>query len=346
MRVLMTGATGFVGLNIVQALLERGHEVVSFQRSSARRKYLDRFEVRVVSAEFSYRAALRDAARGADAIIHTAGRTSCSWRDINELREANVESTRALLEIARECGVRRFVYTSSTATIGSSGTTTRLADESEPLRGFRAGSPYAQTKQRAEAMLLGSIAGPDCIVLNPAEVIGPFDHTLSWGRMVLAVAGGQLPFIPPGSGTFCHARDVAEAHVAALTLGRHGERYILGGHQLAFESFIECVEKAVRRPARPRYRGAYRLLRAQARLREWLQPWMNPPDVDAYRMRVFGGHHLFDDSKARRELGYAPRPILAGIEECLQWYLENGFLPPEGSGHGVSTASDNEWKSA
>jgi dihydroflavonol-4-reductase len=347
MRVFMTGATGFVGLNIVRALLGAGHDVTSFQRPGARRQYLDRLPVRVVTGQLSDHAALCAALDGAEAIIHTAGNTSCNWRDIEALEEANVGSTRAVLDAATACGVRRLVYTSSTATIGSYDPVPAPADESVELRGFRARSPYARTKQRAESILLGKHDGPECVVLNLAEVVGPYDHTLQWGRIVLAVAAGQLPFVPPGSGTFCPAADVAAAHVAALSCGRSDERYILGGHNVTFATFIEVVAEVVGRPPRPRRTWPYTLLRLQAQVQEGLQPWLaRPPVVDAYRMRVFGGHHQFDDSKARRDLGYQPRSLRAAIEECLQWYREHGFLPASHSAEAGKAASETKWETA
>lgn len=347
MRVLMTGATGFVGLNVVRALLDAGHEVTSFQRPCARRQYLDRFAVRVVTGQLHDRALLRAALDGVEAIVHTAGNTSCDWRDLAALNEANVASTGALLDAAAARGVRRIVYTSSTATVGSHHSWLRPADESVALTGFRSRSPYAQTKQRAEAMLLGCRGGPACVVLNPAEVIGPWDHSLQWGRIVLAVAGGQLPFIPPGSGTFCPAADVGAAHVAALTRGRPGQRYILGGHDVTFRRFVELVAEVAQRPVQPQRTAPYGLLRAQARIRQWLQPLLGrPPAVDPYRMRVFGGHHLFDDGRARRELGYRPRPLQGAIEECFQWYREHGFLPAAPGAPAAATTTDTEWRTA
>ena len=343
MRVFMTGATGFVGLNIVRALLGAGHDVTSYQRPGARRQYLDRLPVRVVTGQLSDHAALCAALDGADAIIHTAGNTSCNWRDIEALEEANVDNTRAVLDAATVCGVRRLVYTSSTATIGSYDPVPAPADESVELRGFRARSPYARTKHRAESILLGRHAGPQCVVLNLAEVVGPYDHTLQWGRIVLAVAAGQLPFVPPGSGTFCPAADVAIAHVAALSSGRSGERYILGGHNVTFAAFIDLVAEVIGRPARPRRTWPYALLRLQAHMQEALHPWLTrPPAVDAYRMRVFGGHHQFDDGRARRDLGYQPRPLRAAIEECLQWYREHDFLPASRS----PQATETIWETA
>lgn len=327
MRVFMTGATGFVGLNIVEALLEAGHEVTCHVRPNARRQYLDRMPVTVVTGDLLDVAGLTQAMQGAEGVIHTAGNTSCSWRDIGLLRQANGESTRSVLDAARQCGVRRLVYTSSTSTIGSTASAAFPADETRALAGWRSRSPYAQTKLAAEALLRNENQ-LECIVLNPAEVVGAYDHSLQWGRIVLAVAAGQLPFIPPGSGTFAPARDVAKAHVAALTRGDPGERHILGGHHLRFSDFISTVAAITGSPVAPADTRPYFLQCVQARLQEWLLPLrLQPPAVDAYRMRVFGGHHLFDDRKARKQLGYTVTPIQDAIRECFSWYQQNGFLP-------------------
>lgn len=325
MRVSMTGASGFVGLNIVEALLAAGHEVTCYARPGARQRFLERMSVRIVTGTFADRVPLLDAMRGAEAVIHTAGNTSANWGDIVALREANIDSTAAVLESARACGVRRIVYTSTTSTIGCSGLRDVAADESVPLTGWRSRSPYSQTKMAAEALLTQSRSGPDCILLNPAEVVGPYDHSLQWGRIVLAVKMGQLPFIPPGSGTFCPARAVAQAHLAALQGGQHGERYILGGHNVSFAEFIGLIGEVVGVPAVPHDVRPYSVQRRDARRREKSNL---PVAVDSYRMRVFGGHCLFDDAKARAQLGYAPGTLAAAIEDCYLWYQENGFLMP------------------
>lgn len=327
MRVLLTGATGFVGLNIVQALLRHGHEPICLLRPNARRKWLDRMGVRCEVAEFDYHAGLESAFREAEAVIHTAGNTSCHWRDIKTLALTNIGSTRTVLDLARRHGIRRIVYTSTTSTIGNSGRRERPADESMPLAGFRARSPYGITKHQAEQLLLAGGHGVETIILNPAEVIGPFDHTLQWGRIVLAMAHDRLPFLPPGSSCFSPAQDVADAHVAALTRGKPGQRYILGGHNVPIVDFIDQVGRELGCPVRPRENLPYRLLTLKAHARTWLKPLFGEPPVDTYRMRVFGGHYLFDDRRARQDLGYAPRPLRQAIAECVAWYRENGFLP-------------------
>lgn len=323
MRVLLTGATGFVGLNIVEALLHAGHHVTAYVRPQARRRYLDTFPVRVVEGMLQDPRALRVALEDAEAVIHTAGNTSTDWRDWSELEGVNVQGTRAVLEAVMAAGGRRLVYTSSTATLdGHSG---KGELESRPVSRFRSNSPYARTKAAAEALLLER---PECIVLNPAEVIGPYDHTLQWGRMVLAVALGKVPFTPPGGGSFCPARDVAQAHVAALTKGEPGRRYILAGHNVPFSRFLELIKQETGGSTEPACKLPYRLQVLLAQVKEMRRARGGPgPAVDSFRMRVFSSHHYFDDTMARQELGYAPRPLETAIAECYRWYHEQGFLP-------------------
>lgn len=329
MKILLTGATGFVGLNIVQMLLEAGHEVVSHQRPGARRRYLDLFGLPVVEGELGDVQQLCRAMADIDAVVHTAGMTSCLPADWPALHACNTLGTQAVLTAARRAGVGRLVYTSTTSTIGSTGMADAPADEQTPLRGWRAASPYARSKLAAERILLAQDDVP-VIILNLAEVVGAWDHTLQWGRIVLAVAADALPFIPPGSATYCSAQDAARAHLRALDHGRPGQRYIIGTDSMPISSFISCVAQRVGNPVRPRSRLPWVLQRMNSQMRQWCCnhriPGVTPPAIDPYRMRVFGSHHLFSDTRARQELDYHRQDIGAAVDECFHWYETHGFL--------------------
>jgi dihydroflavonol-4-reductase len=327
-KVFLTGATGFVGLNIVSALLAAGYEVHAYVRRSSRTTYLDRFPVHRHVGELSDPSALLEAMTGCRYVIHTAGNTSCDTRDMEALLATNVRSTENVIEAARCNGIKRIVFTSTTSTIGALDDPHQRHDETTPLTGFRSHSPYARTKQLAEQKLFAAqAAGIEVIVLNPAEIIGPLDHNLQWGRIVIATAAGRLPFVPPGSGSFCAAQDVGQAHVSALTQGRSGERYILAGHDVPFRKIIESAAAVAGVEPRPLNRMPYPLQRLAAAVRErlwWL--WPGRSAVDSYRMRVFGGHYLFDSGKAERELGYRSRPIEEMVHDCYAWYRENRLI--------------------
>ncbi len=330
-KVLLTGATGFVGLNIVSALLAAGYDVQAYVRQSSKTTYLDRFPVRRHVGELADASALASAMDGCRYVIHAAGNTSCDPGDMEALLAANVRSTENVIEAARRNGVKRIVFTSTTSTVGAWNDWRRRHDEKTPLTGFRSRSPYARTKQQAEQALFAvQASGIEAIALNPAEIMGPFDHNLQWGRIVIATAAGRLPFVPPGSGSFCAAQDVAQAHVSALTEGRSGERYILAGHDVPFRKVIESAAAVAGVEARPINRMPYAMQIGAAFARErlgWL--WPGKPAVDSYRMRVFGGHYLFDSGKAERELGYRSRPVDEMVRDCYAWYRGNGFIDSE-----------------
>jgi dihydroflavonol-4-reductase len=327
MKVFVTGGNGFVGLNVVSALVEAKHEVVAVVRPSSNIKYLEPFGVRIVQGTLDDVAALTAAMRGCDAVIHTAGNTSCHRRDLPALEAVNVRGTRNVVEAALAAGVKRLVYTSTTSTIGAHDDSARTADESVPLTGYRARSPYAITKQRAERIVLDGVdRGLEAIILNPAEVVGAYDHNLQWGRMLLAVHYDSLPFNPPGGASFCASADVGRAHVAALTHGRPGERYILGGENLPLTAFIDIVGRVLdKRPRVPA--TSYRLAYLKALAWDMATPILrSKPPVEPYRMKVLGRSYYYDSSKAQQQLGYRSGSVEKTVRECADWYRKNGFM--------------------
>lgn len=325
--VFLTGANGFVGLNIAEQLIESGYDVRAYVRPDSNITYLEPMAVSVYRGELHDFEAMNSAMAGCDYVIHTAGNTSCYQADMPELERTNVEGTRAVVASALHHGVKRLVFTSTTSTIGARNSRGFQAGESEPLTGFRAGSPYAQTKIAAETIVRSAAdQGLENVILNLAEVVGGYDHNLQWGRMVLAVAHDQVPFIPPGGGSFCSARNAAHAHVNALTAGRSGENYIIGGVDTDFSTFIagisELMGQGFTAPAKQ-----YLWLLLNARLYEKLPGvFKNKPMVDPYRMRVFGGHYFFNSDKARQELGYEVASLDSMLTDAISWYRENGFI--------------------
>jgi dihydroflavonol-4-reductase len=327
MKVFVTGGNGFVGLNVVSALKDGGHDVTAIVRPGSNVKYLEPFGVELVRGGLDDAEALTRAMQGAEAVIHTAGNTSCKWSDLPALQAVNVQATSNVIDAALRNGVRRLVYTSTTSTVGAFDDAARTADENVPLTGYRARSPYAVTKQRAEAIVFDAQAkGLETIVLNPAEVVGAYDHNLQWGRLVLAAFHDQIPFNPPGGATYCSAADVGRAHVNALTDGRSGERYLLGGEHVRFPQFLAVIADVIAKPFRIPDAN-YTWLRWKTTLQERF-PALVPgtPPVEAYRMRVLGSTYYYDSGKAERELGYRSAPIREMVSDCAAWYRANGFF--------------------
>ncbi|MFL5367679.1 MAG: NAD-dependent epimerase/dehydratase family protein [Myxococcales bacterium] len=330
MLVAVTGANGFVGLNVVQGLLDAGHAVRAVVRPSSDVRYLARLGARILRTDFDDERGLDRAFWGVEGVVHCAGATSCDQRDLSRLVATNVEGTRAVVRAALRCEAARFVYTSTTATIGARHRGCP-SNEYSPLQGFRARSAYARTKAAAERIVLEATReGLAPIVLNVAEVIGPWDHTLQWGRTVLAVCHDHVPFVAPGAATFCSAVEVGRAHAAALERGTIGARYILGGADASYRELVDTIAAvAGLRPCLPR--GSYALRRARARLAVACRRFGAPqPLVDPYRMRLFAGDYRFDSARAVRDLGYRPASLVEMVRSAWAWYRAEGMVPPSG----------------
>ncbi len=326
-KVFLTGGNGFVGLNIVSQLVERGAEIHAYVRPTSDIKYLESFPVKIFRGNLSDESALEQAMQGCRYVIHTAGNTSCYQKDLPILTETNVKGTESVINAALKTGVQRMVFTSTTSTIGGKPNQSYQATELTELKGFRSKSPYAITKLQAEIKLLeAQKKGLEVIILNLAEVIGAFDHNLQWGRMVLAVKYDQVPFIPPGGGSFCSAKQAAKAHVNAFTRGKSGERYIISGANHSFSEFIQHISRKLQTDFTVPNKN-YFGLQISARLHETFPKFFKQePLVDPYRMRVLGGHYYFDSQKAQRELDYQVSNLDAMLDETITWYESNGFF--------------------
>jgi dihydroflavonol-4-reductase len=288
--------------------------------------YLEPFGVSIVRGNLGNLAEVMQAMQGAQAVIHTAGNTSCYMRDLPLLQEVNVRGTQNIVAAAIANRVKRIVYTSTTSTIGASNGKLP-ADEETPLTGFRARSPYGITKRFAEkAVLSAQERGVECVILNPAEVVGAYDHSMQWGRMVLAVSSNRVPFVPPGGGSFCSADAVGRAHVNALTMGKSGERYILGGEDVSFSLFLNLAAKVMGKPF-DTPSTPYSWVYLRALLQEKLAPLVpGKPIVEPYRIRVFGGVYYFDSSKAEEALAHRSAPLEQMLWDCFDWYRRHHFI--------------------
>ena len=238
MRVLLTGATGFVGAWTLRALLARGHHARALVRSRPRLAALGVSPVEVSLGDVRDRASVEAAMQGVDAVIHCAGVVEAAAAP--RLHAVNVDGTLHVADAARARGCR-MVHVSTLATTAST-FSPALLDEASPLASPRDPSPYVASKRLAELHLSARAAeGLDVVVLNPGVVLGPGDPQRSSTRAVVAYLQGAIRAHPPGGIAFCDARDVASALVAALTRGTRGARHLLGGHNLTYGAFYAAL---------------------------------------------------------------------------------------------------------
>lgn len=320
----VTGASGFVGANLVRALLAEGWQVRALVRTAA--SNLDGLDVECVAGDLFF-PGLAEAMRGCDALFHVAAHYSLWHRDHDELMRVNVEGTRAVLAAAHAAGVPRVVYTSSVAAIGvrADGAAADEAYQSPPeaLIGTYKRSKYfaEQEARRAHA------AGLDVVIVNPTTPIGPWDvKPTPTGEIVLRFARGRMPAYVDTGLNVVSVHDVALGHMRAYERGRSGERYILGGENVSLRTLLERLAPLVGR-AVPRHRIPHGVALAYAALGEYvLGPLGIPPEVPVDGVRMSRQRMFYASAKATEELGLACTPVTPALADAVEWFRDHGYL--------------------
>jgi dihydroflavonol-4-reductase len=324
---LVTGATGFVGSAVARALLARGRRVRVLARPNSDRRNLAGLAVEIAEGAMEDPCSLARAVAGCRYVYHVAADYRIWVPDPAPMFRANVDGTRDLLTAALEAGAERVVYTSSVATLGL--VPGGSADEETPSSLDDMIGPYKRSKFAAEevARELARKRGLPVVIVNPSTPVGPGDiKPTPTGRLIVEAARGQMPAFVDTGLNIVHVDDVAEGHLAAAENGRIGERYILGGENMALAEILAEVAQAVgRRPPWLRVPhsvlfpvaiGAELAARATGR-----DPFVTLDGVRMSRKKMY-----FSSEKASRELGYRSRPAREAIADAVCWFRDNGYL--------------------
>lgn len=323
MNVLVTGATGFLGTTLVPLLAAEGHRLRLFQRSAA--PDAERLGAEVVRASLADEDAIRAALRGIDAVFHLAGQVDFDPDDAGLLYELHVQGTRRLLEAAAAAGVKRAVLASSSGTMAVS-ETDRVATEADdyPI-GLVAGWPYYLSKiyQEKAALRIQRDTGLPLVVLNPSLLLGPGDARLSSTDVVFKFMERRIPAMPGGGLSFVDVRDAARAFAAALSKGRPGERYLLGGANMTFRDFFGRLERLTGIAA-PRVTLPSKVNVAGAKMLEKLHAWRGSETPLDPRSVEMGERFWYCDArKAEAELGFTARDAQETLFDTVRWLDAN-----------------------
>jgi nucleoside-diphosphate-sugar epimerase len=317
MRIFLTGATGFIGGTLARQLAAAGHNVVAIARNPDKAGDLSKAGVLVVRGDVTERASLVDAMRGAEVVFHIAGWYKVGVNEPEQAQAINVEGTRNVLDVMREHGIPRGVYTSTLAI--NSDTGGRLVDETFTFSGTHR-TVYDRTKADAHHVAVGYIReGLPLTIVMPGLVYGPGD-TSTVHETFVSLLKGRLPMIPRDVYySPAYIDDIAHAHWLALEKGQPGEHYIIGGEVASLPDLLRAASTYAGVPM-PRVQVSGGMMLTSAKLAK---------PFDGLLPRLYRSESLMSsatsytgsNAKARRELGYDPRPLSAGIPPTIDWEL-------------------------
>jgi dihydroflavonol-4-reductase len=327
-KTLITGATGFVGSALLRRLLARGHRVRALVRPGADRRNLAGLPVEEFPGDLGDSDSLDRALEGCRFLFHVAADYRLWVREPEPMYATNVAGTRNLMLSALRHAVERVVYTSSVATLGLRADH-RPADESTPSALEHMVGHYKRSKFLAEEAVRELVRekGLPAVIVNPSTPVGPRDlRPTPTGRVIVDAVNGRMPAYVDTGLNLVHVDDVAEGHILALERGRPGERYVLGGQDMALrEILVEVASIVGRKP--PRLRLPHELVLPLAYVCE---AWSSvtggcEPRVTVDGVRMAKKFMFFSSEKAQRELGYTSRPARMGLEDAVCWFRENGY---------------------
>ncbi len=316
MKYFITGATGFIGGRVARQLRDAGREVVAIVRDPAKAQDLAQLGITLHQGDVTDKESMRAPMTGVDGVFHIAAWYKIGVRDKSDGVKVNIEGTRNVLELMKELNIPKGVYTSTLGVNEDTGG--KLVDETYRYNGpFY--SEYTRTKAVAHHLADQFIAkGLPLVIVMPGLVYGPGD-TSAVRTTLLQYLQRQLPMIPQQS-AYCwaHVDDMARAHILAMEKGRAGETYIIAGPRHTFVEGLQVAQEITGIPApRAAPAGMFKAMSVVMGLIEKIVPVPEAYTREGLR-GIAGVTYIGDNAKARRELGYNPRPLKEGLAETLR----------------------------
>jgi len=329
-RVLVTGATGFIGSAVVRTVLDRGARVVAMVEPGADDRNLEGLDVEPIEADIRDADAVSRAAKDCRAVFHVAALYRFWAPDPRLFYDVNVGGARNVIEAARHAGVERVVYTSTVGTLGlEAAHRGGAADEHDYPDVSHLFGSYKRSKYVAEhEMLRAGAQGLPVTIVMPTFPLGPRDRAPTpTGRLVLDYLNGRVPGYVDTTLNVVHVDDVASGHVLAWERGAVGGSYILGGENYSLKRLLDVLAACTGLPA-ARLRVPRAVSLGVAHLSEFVEGRLlrRHPSIPIEAARMSTTHMAFDDSRARKELGYSPRPASEALESSARWFVDNGYV--------------------
>ncbi len=325
MLVLVTGASGHIGCNLIRVLLEQGHEVRALVRSDVRG--IEGLTVEQVPGDVLDPDSLDQACAGAEVVFHCAANISVDGSVGDDQLRVNAEGPRNVAEACLKAGVRKLIHFSSLHAISEYPRDQAITEENGLVKPAENPLPYSRTKALGEEAIQAAVArGLDAVVLNPSGVIGGHDYKVShMGETIRDLATGKFPALIPGGYDFVDVRDVVKAALAAVEQGRSGERYLITGHYLSVVELAGIVAAVTGRKA-PGWVCPMWLARFAAPFSvTWGRLTGKRAKFTSASLQVLRSNGQADHAKATEELGHSPYPAQESVAAVVAWQREAGW---------------------
>lgn len=327
MKVLVTGATGFLGQWLTRRLLEEGHDVRVLVRSKAKLEDLSDLKLEVSEGDVTNPESLDRACKGVQGVFHLAGLIAYSRAQRQAMEAVNVQGTKNVIAAIEKNGSPRMLHLSSVTAIGAGFTKDQILDETSPYNVAHLGLGYFDTKHDAEVAVFDAVrAGRiEAVAINPSTIYGPGDAKKGSRSAQLKVARGKFPFYPPGGVNVVHVDDVVDLCIKAFHEGRSGERTIACGENLTIKETFDRIAAlaGVKPPSLALPRTA---LFAIGKVGDMLESLGKKGPINTENAWTASMFHWFRHDKATRDFGFKPRPAQEALEASIRWSRDNALL--------------------
>ena len=344
MKVLVTGATGFIGGNLARELWRQGYQVRALVRPGANTLTIKDTGIETVAGDLLEPDSVRRAVEGCQALFHCAAAYTFWAKDPRSIYRVNVEGTATALVAARQAGVDKVVYTSTVGTISLPRQGLGSEDDAgdDAATGFAGGRDadsgndaprhlvghYKQSKYRAERVALEMAAqGLPVVVVNPTAPVGPWDvKPTPTGRIVLDFLRGRLPAYLDTGMNLVDVADVVAGQILALERGEPGQRYLLGHRNLTLKEVLALLQEITGRAA-PRWQTPFWLALAAGYLDQFIEGQLlgREPRIPLEGLKVARYPMYVTSRKAIEQLGLPQSPVEAALERAVQWFVDYGY---------------------
>ncbi len=336
MNIMITGATGYIGHELVRALINQGNTLHIIYRGASAYKLNDlpvfqkqTDHIKFFEGDLTDQAVLEKAMDGCSQVYHVAALAKAWAKDESIFDEVNIEGTRKVLEAAKNTGVKRVVFTSSGGTLAESNH--EPADEETPRSDFFY-NPYERTKYQAEQVVKNFASNDlETVIVNPTRVFGPGLLTVSNAatRLISYYIQGKWHFVLGNGkavGSYVYVKDVIDGHLLAMKHGRSGEQYILGGENLSFNEYFNTIGEVA--GEKQKLFGIPISLAITFARFQTLKAKLTgkPPMITPDWVTKYSKNWACSSEKAKKELGYTITPFKQALEETIEWLRKNRLI--------------------